>query len=234
MKQILRINLSLLAWICAIEMSLVACSKTASQPAPVSPDTAQTNYKFKIMEYMTNEPIKDVQMQIISHCIQFWGPPCPPDENLASGYSDENGTISVRGSNLLLPRQATFFKQGFWERHDYDEIIHGKTQDSCVLRLFAYGFLAVHLKFQNPIGPALRFELHFEPVYDSLPTGDSPGLWFDHLANGFDSTFVFSTYGNVMNNIELKLENNHNEFPIIYSGNRFVKKNDTLHWEIIY
>lgn len=237
MKQILGINLSLLVWICAFEMACIACSKTASQPSQGSiMDTAQKNYKFKIIEYMTNAPLEDVQMQIISHCIYMGGPdPCPPDEITASGYSDENGNIAVRGYNLLVPYQhASFYKQGYWVRSDYDEIMHGETQDSCVLRLFAYGFLAVHLRNQNPIGPALRFELHFEPVYDSFPTGDSPGLWFDHLASGFDSTLLFSTYGNVKNKIEIQLENSQHEWPIVYSESRFVKKNDTLHWEITF
>ncbi len=211
------------------EIFLIGCSKSNSTPEPESPGK---NFKFKVMEYHTNDPIYNAKLEW-SYCAPplDFGYGCSSIRTVGTWYSDVEGEIFIRHSETRgSVNRNKFSKENYWSKNSIDSFVSTPTQDSGIVRLFPYSWLKIHIKNEITHAAAVNINMGFAVVFDSIPI--SPTQSFVHAVNNLDTTIIYKTYGNIKNIVEASLDSAGIKQQV-YSKIQFVNKNDTLHFEII-
>ena len=125
----------------------------------------------------------------------------------------------------------TYSKDHYWSKNHADTAITTETLDSSVIRLFPYSWLKIHLK-NEALHDSVKILLHFEVVFDSIPSDYRPSESFERSANGLDTTVTYATFGNIKNKVEASIDSS-GIIEQVYSNTQFVNNNDTLEMEIL-
>jgi hypothetical protein len=204
------------------------CTKIvdATDPSP-GPDR---NWKIKVLEYKTNEPIYQAKFEV-GDCTNGWGGGCGTYRTVGTWHSNATGDIFMKDSYIHgYYNMSTFSKENYWSKSNYDTIINTQAGDSGVVKLIPYSWLKIHFKNEKPIADNVSLLISFEVSQDSLMS-EFP-FYILLPVNNLDTTIISPAFGNVKNKMQASFDSAGVRRQV-YSETLYLNKNDTISLEIL-
>jgi len=233
-----------------IALLIFGCSKKMDPPpgnrppGPPPPVGVLKDYKLKIIEQETNLPIEGAKVTFYE-CLESGKYGCTKYNILGTWTSDAKGNIFVAGKDYSSKvSQVTIDRNDYWSRGrvPYANTLHSEadtffqktTFDSLVYKLYPEAFLNLHVKNEKQYGPKEMIRVVVDIMVDDYSLTSQP-LTYDLPATGTDTTFLYKTYGNANNRVQVILiDSMYNFKGPVFEETNHVGKNATFNWNVFY